>query len=215
MFSIYGGAKEFNQWELNQLITNPCMKKGDEVVFYNSHGATYVVKAFEQGGEILADVPNYLLQMNGNILVDLGQGLERHTECRTTFSIVAQDKPEGYKCEYNIKSRTDSGSSVGTFAKPFVLEITNDDVLEQDCEMLTLSNNYDALYEALMETGSAVIHINVDVPDTMYRECVAYLKVLYWEIYEDFGLGIGVLLPNGSFGALNFPNGSYHDNAPN
>ena len=71
MFTIYGGKQEFMQWDLDQFVTNPCMQEGDEVVFYNSHGATYVVKAFVQNGEVLADVPNYLLQMDGNILVDL------------------------------------------------------------------------------------------------------------------------------------------------
>lgn len=105
LFVIYGGKQNFMQWDLNQLVTNPCMKEGDEVVFYNSHGATYVVNAFEQDGEILADVPNYLLQTEGNILVDLGQGLERHTECRTTFAVVAQAEPEGYDCQYNVPDR--------------------------------------------------------------------------------------------------------------
>lgn len=105
MFIIYGGATEFNQWELNKLVMNPCMKEGDTVVFRNSHGETYVVKAFVQAGEIMADVPNYLLQTEGNILVDLGQGLERHTECITTFTVVAKDKPEDYECPYNIPDR--------------------------------------------------------------------------------------------------------------
>ena len=105
MFIIYDGATEFNQWELNKLVMNSCMKEGDTVVFRNSHGETYVVKAFVQAGEIMADVPNYLLQTEGNILVDLGQGLERHTECRTTFTVVAKGKPEDYECPYNIPDR--------------------------------------------------------------------------------------------------------------
>lgn len=112
MFIIYGGATEFNQWELNKLVMNPCMKEGDTVVFRNSHGETYVVKAFVQDGEIMADVPNYLLQTEGNILVDLGQGLERHTECRTTFTVVAKGKPEDYECPYNIPDRPEKAGGV-------------------------------------------------------------------------------------------------------
>lgn len=105
MFEIYGGGTELKQWELNKTVTNPCMKEGDDVVFRNAHGQTYVVKAFEEGGVIQADVPNYLLQKSGNILVDLEQGLEHHTECRTTFAVVAQDKPENYDCQCNVPDR--------------------------------------------------------------------------------------------------------------
>lgn len=105
MFEIYGGGTELKQWELNKTVTNPCMKEGDDVIFRNAHGQTYVVKAFEEGGVIQADVPNYLLQKSGNILVDLEQGLEHHTECRTTFTVVAQDKPENYDCQCNVPDR--------------------------------------------------------------------------------------------------------------
>ena len=126
MFTIYGGKQEFMQWDLDQFVTNPCMQEGDEVVFYNSHGATYVVNAFAKDGAILADVPNYLLQMEGNILVDLEQGLDRHTECRTTFAVVAQAKPEGYDCQYNVPDRPVKNGGVSSWNdltdKPFYEE---------------------------------------------------------------------------------------------
>lgn len=105
MFTIYGGKTEFEQWDLDQLVSNPCMKEGNEVVFRNSHGETYVTKAFKQGGEILTDVPNYLLQKHGNILVTLEQGADRHTECETIITVTAKDKPEDYKCGGNVKER--------------------------------------------------------------------------------------------------------------
>lgn len=105
MFTIYGGKTEFEQWDLDQLVSNPCMKEGNEVVFKNSHGETYVTKAFKRGGEVLADVPNYLLQKHGNILVTLEQGADRHTECETIITVRAKDKPEDYKCSGNIKER--------------------------------------------------------------------------------------------------------------
>lgn len=105
MFSIYGGATEFNQWELDKLVTNPCMKEGDDVVFRNSTGETYVVRAFAQNGEVMADVPNYILQTAGNILVDLVQNQDRHDDCRTTFAVKAADKPDGYECTCNTPDR--------------------------------------------------------------------------------------------------------------
>lgn len=108
MFKIYGGDTEFKQWELDKLVTNSCMRAGDEVVFRNSHGETYVVRAFAKDGSVYADVPNYLLRTAGNILVDLGQGNERHTECRTTFTVTAAAKPEDYKCDCNTPERYSS-----------------------------------------------------------------------------------------------------------
>lgn len=130
MFSIYGGAAEFEQWELDKFVTNSCMKEGDEVVFRNSHGETYVVKAFAQGSEILADVPNYLLRTADNILVDLEQGNDRHPECRTTFTVVAQDKPDGYECKYNVPERqtaSSGGSGLPAGAKPNQYIVTDGD----------------------------------------------------------------------------------------
>lgn len=110
MFTIYGGKTEFEQWDLDQLVSNPCMKEGNEIVFRNSHGETYVTRAFKQGGEVLADVPNYLLQKHGNILVTLEQGADRHTECETIITVTAKDKPEDYKCGGNIKERKQGGA---------------------------------------------------------------------------------------------------------
>lgn len=130
MFNIYGGAAEFKQWELDKFVTNSCMKEGDEVVFRNSHGETYVVKAFSQGAEILADVPNYLLRTADNILVDLEQGNDRHPECRTTFTVVAQDKPDGYECKYNVPERqsaSSGGSGLPSGSKPNQYIVTDGD----------------------------------------------------------------------------------------
>lgn len=124
MFTIYGGKTEFEQWDLDQLVSNPCMKEGNEVVFKNSHGETYVTKAFKRGGEVLADVPNYLLQKHGNILVTLEQGADRHTECETIITVRAKDKPEDYKCSGNIKERKQDavggggGGAAYLYAKP-------------------------------------------------------------------------------------------------
>lgn len=143
MFKIYGGATEFKQWELDQMVTNPCMKAGDEVVFRNASGETYVTKVFEQNGEVVADVPNYLLQKALNILVDLEQGADKHDDCRTTFSVVAQDKPDGYECKHNLPDRpvkTAGGvSSWNDLAdKPFYKKQVLCEIFNGDIEMVAM-----------------------------------------------------------------------------
>lgn len=104
MFTIYGGKQEFAQWDLNQMVTNPCMNAGDSVVF-KAHGKAYETTAYKYGGEVVADVPNFMLQKPGIIRVDLHWGLDVHLNCRTYFDVTAQDKPEGYDCDCNIKHR--------------------------------------------------------------------------------------------------------------
>lgn len=104
MFEIYNSENQhFTQWEQNHVLTNPCMKAKDEVVFRNSSGKTIVAYARTQGGQVVVDVPNVLLQYPLNILVGLGQGLEQHSECETVFSVVEADKPEDYEFVDNIK----------------------------------------------------------------------------------------------------------------
>lgn len=109
LFVIYGGKQEFAQWDLDQMVTNPCMKEGDEVVF-RACGKAYETTAFVKNGEVVADVPNFLLRKAGKITVDLGWGLDVHMDCRTVFNVTAQEKPEGYACECNIKERAVDGS---------------------------------------------------------------------------------------------------------
>lgn len=132
MFKIYSGATEFKQWELDQMVVNDCMEVGDEVVFRNSNGETYVAVAFAQDGKILADVPNYLLKTAGNILVDMEQGADSRPACRTTFAVVAQDKPDGYECKYNIPDRHTKSGGVSSWNdltdKPFGTETTMKEV---------------------------------------------------------------------------------------
>lgn len=105
MFTIYGGKAEFNQWDLDQLVTCSCLQEGDKVVF-SGFGKAYETTAFVQDGEVLADVPNFLLKEPGYIRVDLGWGLACHMDCRTTFTVVKKNKPEDYVCTYNIKHRS-------------------------------------------------------------------------------------------------------------
>lgn len=93
MFEIVGREEQvLYQWEQGVSLSNPCMKAGDEVVFRNSSGATYVMIADASGVE----VPNKLLQRDLNILVELGQGLECHSECQTVFEVLPEEKPGDY-----------------------------------------------------------------------------------------------------------------------
>lgn len=93
MFEIVGREEQvFEQWEQGVTLSNPCMKAGDEVIFRNSSGATYVMIAGASGVE----VPNRLLQMTCNILVDLEQGKEQHNDCQTVFEVNPADKPDDY-----------------------------------------------------------------------------------------------------------------------
>lgn len=93
MFEIVGREEQvFEQWEQGVSLSNPCMKAGDEVVFRNASGATYVMIAGASGVE----VPNRLLQMTCNILVDLEQGNEQHSDCQTVFEVNPADKPDDY-----------------------------------------------------------------------------------------------------------------------
>lgn len=100
MFTIYGGKREFAQWDLDQFVICPCMQKGDKVYFY-AHGKNRSTTAYERDGEIVADVPNALLQLPGSIRIDLGSGLECHIDCRTEITITAGEKPDGYCCTDN------------------------------------------------------------------------------------------------------------------
>lgn len=173
MFTIYGGKTEFQQWDLDQLVTNECMKAGDEVVFRNAHGETYVVKAFEQDGAILADVPNYLLMKDGNILVDLEQGLEHHTDCRTTFNVIAREKPEGYNCECNIPNRetNNNGGGSGGGADSVTVTFTYADEDQHD---LIADKTLEELAE-LYRSGKkidAVLYTNDGFGDNYWLHCL-------------------------------------------
>lgn len=144
MFEIYNSENQhFTQWEQNHVLTNPCMKAKDEVVFRNSSGKTIVAYARTQDGQVVVDVPNVLLQYPLNILVGLGQGLEQHSECETVFSVVEADKPEDYEFVDNIKlpsndiSLDDLEISWNDLAdKPFYEQVTENfsDTLEFDTE---------------------------------------------------------------------------------
>lgn len=133
MFHIYGGKKEFQQWETGQLVTCPHMEVGDAVVF-RAHGKAYATKATQREVGVWADVPNYLLQEAGEIRIDLGWDANGHLDCRTYFEIAEQEKPEDYSCDCNIEH----GSTIEGFQVGEGLHISEDGTLETSVDMSPL-----------------------------------------------------------------------------
>lgn len=107
MFTIYGGNTEFNQWDLNQRVVEPRLVAGDKVIFLNSSGMTYPMKAYDHGGEVVVDVPNKLLTMAVPMVVYING----YYETRTSFNVVAREKPEDYIFVDNDDWPSDSDSS--------------------------------------------------------------------------------------------------------
>ena len=101
MFQIQGGKKAFDQWDLNQKVTNESMVAGDRVRFCSNNGETGITYARDDGGTIVADVPNELLRVAKTILVQLGSGAYWKCEHKTTFKVNPAQMPEGYECTNN------------------------------------------------------------------------------------------------------------------
>lgn len=96
---IYGERYSFYQWDLNQKITSPKLKEGDEVHFGSSvTGEALTVEAYRLGAAVVADVPNVLLQQSQKILAYrfVTDGESRLTVCKSTFDVKARPKPADY-----------------------------------------------------------------------------------------------------------------------
>lgn len=96
---IYGERYSFYQWDLNQKITSPKLKEGDEVHFGSSvTGEALTVEAYRLGAAVVADVPNVLLQQTQKILAYrfVTDGESRLTVCKSTFDVKARPKPADY-----------------------------------------------------------------------------------------------------------------------
>jgi hypothetical protein len=92
MFTIYGGKTEFHQWDLNQRVVEPRLCAGDKVIFLNSSGMTFPMVAYSYRGEVVVDVPNKILTMAMPIVMYING----YYETRTSFNVVAKEKPENY-----------------------------------------------------------------------------------------------------------------------
>ncbi len=107
MFTIYGGNTEFNQWDLEQRVVEPSLVAGDKVVFLNSSGMTHPMMAYRYDNDIVVDVPNELLTMAMPIVVYING----RYDTRTSISVTAKAKPEGYIFVDNSGWPSDNGAS--------------------------------------------------------------------------------------------------------
>lgn len=113
---IYDGRTTFYQWDTNQKVTSESFKVGDEVHFFNlKQPNALVVLAYELNGEIVADVPNILLQSSYPIIVYRMyiDNNGRHTREEYTFKVAQRAKPINYVyTETEIKNYADIDARV-------------------------------------------------------------------------------------------------------
>lgn len=169
MFEVYGGGKEFNQWSLDQKVVNSCMEVGDQVVFRTGYGKIGVTYARADIDGIVADVPNELLKYAGNMMVELGQGNDKHDDCRTLLTVLEQEMPEDYVCVENkviskhyvetvkqdlteaekaqARRNIDVGSWNDLTDKPFGESSTGGDTLTWDGNTNGLVSNFGLFYK--------------------------------------------------------------------
>lgn len=93
MFSIYGGATEFTQYAVDQMIRDPDLVVGSKVIFHNRSGRTRVVTAHATG---LCRVPNSALWESGYLLVIDEDGQ------KTRFYVAPAEMPDNYDLTDNI-----------------------------------------------------------------------------------------------------------------
>ena len=167
MFQILGSeSQEFNQWEQGKKVINPCMKAGDEVVFRNASGATAVMIAREESGQVVCDVPNKLLQMCCNILVDLEQGKEQHSDCQTVFGVNPADKPDDYVYVDNTIRKEAQPSGSGGGAGKMVVNITSNEDYTEYYSDKTFAEIKSAIesgmnVEAVMDDGGYIDYLRL------------------------------------------------------
>lgn len=95
MFKLLDGRTELWQWDLNRkiIVSDSSI---DEVHFYNETGdSSLVVAVYEQDGQLLADIPNILLQTDWPIKV-YGYCVGYYTKIMATFKVNARTRPDNY-----------------------------------------------------------------------------------------------------------------------
>ena len=98
MLTIYDGRKEFFQWDTGQKLCVAYPRRNCEVHFEcPGNPTTLSVATYKVDGQTLVDVPDILLQKAGHIIVYMYVcGEESCTIGRTTFEVVARQKPADY-----------------------------------------------------------------------------------------------------------------------
>ena len=98
MFKIKDGRSSFWQWDLNQkiIIGDPTCS---EVHFCHENDENaLVVRVYDLNGELVADVPNILLQSSDMIRVYayIKTDSEKYTKKETWFTVIERPKPADY-----------------------------------------------------------------------------------------------------------------------
>lgn len=101
MIKIKGGRKVLYQWDLNQSIILDNVFIGAQVHFSDEHNTKDtcpVLLAYEENGQVLADIPNIFLQKSGIITVYIytKKENEEHTEYFSELLVLPRKKPDDY-----------------------------------------------------------------------------------------------------------------------
>ena len=101
MIELEGGARILKQWDLNKRVTIEGFPEGTRVEIsrrYDWKDSALPVLAYEDGGQMVADIPNILLQEAGYIRVFVcpsAEDAESDPELKD-FRVVRAEKPEDY-----------------------------------------------------------------------------------------------------------------------
>lgn len=96
---ILDGRKAFVQWDVNIKVTDEDFNVGDEIHFDNGAlSSALVVKAYQLGDKVVADVPNILLTMAYRIkayrYIKTEEGT--YTTDKHIFPVKQRPKPDDY-----------------------------------------------------------------------------------------------------------------------
>lgn len=98
MFRIEGNRNRFYQWDKNQRLR--CKVGAGSAIHFSSPDVekAIVMTAYEENGNVYADVPNLLLQKSGTFAVFYyrANGIEMHTEYAAVFKVYPRKMPDTY-----------------------------------------------------------------------------------------------------------------------
>lgn len=187
MFTIFGGATAFTQWQKDQKVTNPNMTAGDPVYFAASNGESYPTRAYISGGDVVADVPNELLTMHKPFTARL----DDHDEPVTIFRVEAADKPSGYVYEDNMNKTHVPGDVVIPAGATLTLE-EGAKVNDKAGVLATAGGSESAgggVYRIVCENGSAL-----GLPDGAFLALEYATDITESEILAAFNSGAHVFV---------------------
>lgn len=232
---IYDNRNSFYQWDTGQKVVHN-FKVGDEVQFFNPmQRLALSVKAYQLGDDIVADVPNILLQNSYPIdvyCVNADNNCQ-YTKEKFSFKVVPRPKPSGYTyteteifsykyLDERITELEKSTSCVSSWDdlidKPFGEIVEYGDTLTVDKSVLEgnivtdTSGDFVKVSDAAPTIDDFVNGLTISVPNETPIQ-IPYEELL--EIYNGFGI-IGMdfffVIPSDNFvldmgddGALTFP----------